>query len=86
MTPSVAGCECRSLWSARTGWRPVVKHLRTAKWTAITDRLAGTHRHVCALNLQAVATDVPADGCLTCEDHNLSRRGVLLLSAGLIAR
>ena len=35
----------------------VITDQRTAKWTAITDRLAGTHGHFRALSSQAEATD-----------------------------
>jgi len=43
------------------GPRPsVIKHQRTAKWTAITDRLAGTHAHTCALSSQVSVADALA--------------------------
>jgi hypothetical protein len=40
---------------------PASKDRRTAKWTAITDRLAGTYGHFRALFSQAEATGALAD-------------------------
>jgi len=60
---------CHLILSAFATCRPfeasnryMITDHRTAKWTAITDRLAGTHRHTGALSPQAGAADALAGG------------------------
>ena len=46
---------------------------QTAKWTANTDRLAGTHRHTNALTSQVSAANVLAGGLLHLHGHAEAR-------------
>jgi hypothetical protein len=71
--PAIEGCApwktavASALLSARVfegSNGQVITGQRTAKWTAITDRLAGTHGHFRALSSQVGVTNALADGVL----------------------
>ena len=55
---------------------------RTAKWTAITDRLAGTHGHTGSLSSQVEATDALAGGSLDLHGMQEARGSSPLSSTG----